>query len=176
MTFRLKLSSCCLAAAVTVALAGPGAAAPVPTWEKVVTKGSSRFKVLPQFGDEAVLDKETGLVWERTPSASLSNWGDSLKICIGNVIGGRRGWRAPTAWELMTLSDPSADDPSLPLGHPFEGISTVDNYWSSTTDPEDATRALRERFGTGGGGVIIGPKTDLQRRWCVRGPGGDYGQ
>jgi hypothetical protein len=156
--------------------AAPAGAAPAPTWDKVITKGAGRFKVLPQFDDEAVLDKETGLVWERTPSGGTSEWGDALKLCVGAPVGGRRGWRLPTIWELMTLSDPSVSDPSLPVGHPFVGISTVDNYWSSTTDPDNPANALRERFGIGGGGVIIGPKTDLHRRWCVRGPGGEYAQ
>jgi len=26
-----------------------------------------------------------------------------------------------------------------------------------------------------GGGVIVGAKVELHRRWCVRGPGGQYG-
>jgi hypothetical protein len=56
-----------------------------------------------------------------------------------------------------------------------QNISTVDNYWSSTTDPSDATNALRERFGLGSGGVITANKGSLARRWCVRGPDGRYG-
>lgn len=80
----------------------------------------------------------------------------------------------PTACELTTLSGPPADNPSLTPGHPFEN-SIDDNYWSSTADPGDATRALRERFGVGGAGIIIGSKADLARRWCLRGPGGQYG-
>lgn len=99
----------------------------------------------------------------------------SAKLCVGTVIGGRRGRRLPTSWELMTLSDPSQDNPSLPAGHPFQNGSIDDNHWSATVDPENPADALRERFGIGGGGVISGPKTDLQRRWCVRGPGGQSG-
>lgn len=170
---RFAVSASVLVFAGLVAMPG-FAATPLAAWDKPID-GANRFKVLEQFDNQAVLDRETGLVWEREPAASLFDWGSSLKICIGTVIGGRRGWRAPTAWELMTLSDPSQDNPSLPAGHPFVGISTDDNYWSSTSDPDNPGNALRERFGTGGGGVIIGPTTDLQRRWCVRGPGGQYG-
>lgn len=156
-------------------VSAPALPASPPGWDKVIPSGASRFRVLAQFGGAAVLDKETGLVWERTPSSATTSWANAQNICSGTSTGGRRGWRLPTIWELMTLSDPSTDNPSLAPGHPFQGISIDDNYWSSTADPGDATRALRERFGTGGGGVIIGAKSDLARRWCVRGPGGQYG-
>jgi Protein of unknown function (DUF1566) len=166
---RVTVAACALAAAT------PALCASLQPWDKVITKGESRFKLLKQFGNEAVLDKETGLVWERTPDSTTVNWGTAEINCVTIPIGGRRGWRLPTIWELMSLSDPSADNPSLTPGHPFDNISTVDNYWSSTTDPSDANNALRERFGVGSGGVIIGLKGSLARRWCVRGPGGQYG-
>lgn len=171
---RLVLSA--LAAALVATCTSSALAGPLPSWDKRIDKAATRFKVLAQFDDQAVLDKETGLVWHRSPTSSLFDWGSSQSICVGTPIGGRRGWRLPTAWELMSLSDPSQDNPSLPAGHPFLDVSTTDGYWSSTPDAEDPTRALLERFGTGGGGIILATKTDLARRWCVRGPGGQYGQ
>lgn len=174
MSIRTIVSSV-LSAAILLALPADGLAKSLPAWDKVITDGSKRFKVLKAFNDEAVYDQETGLVWERSPATTLFDWDSSVGICIGSPVGGRRGWRLPSISELMTLSDPSHDTPSLTPGHPFENISTDDNYWSATTSPSDAANAMRERFGTGGGGVITGPKTDLGRRWCVRGPGGsDY--
>ena len=165
-----------LAVAMVATCASSALGGPLPAWDKRLDKAATRFKVLAKFDGQAVLDKETGLVWELSPATSLFDWGTSLKLCVGVPIGGRRGWRLPTAWELMTLSDPSQDNPSLPSGHPFQNISTDDNYWSSTADAGIPGNALRERFGTGGGGIISGPKTDLARRWCVRGPGGQYGE
>jgi hypothetical protein len=172
---RSTRSGQALLALAALLVAASARAGSTPTWDKVVTNGASRFKVLKQFANAAVLDKETGLVWEKTPSSGTTDWGDAQTICIGTPIGGRRGWRLPTAWELMTLSDPSVDTPSLTPGHPFENVSTDDNYWSSTADPGNAAAALRERFGTGGGGIILADKTSLARRWCVRAPGGQYG-
>ncbi|MEW6272355.1 MAG: DUF1566 domain-containing protein [Thermodesulfobacteriota bacterium] len=161
-----------LAAALVVAATDTGRAASPPAWDRVVPSGSSRFKVLPHYGGLAVLDKETGLVWQRSPATNLVTWENAQFACLGVTTGGRRGWRAPTEWELMSLGDPTQDTPSLSPGHPFQDVSTDDNYWSATTHPTDPTRALRERFGVGSGGVIVAPKGDLARVWCVRGPGG----
>ena len=44
---------------VTTARAKP------PSWD-TVKPGGSRFKVLSAFNNEAVLDKETGLVWRKS--------------------------------------------------------------------------------------------------------------
>jgi len=79
-------------------------ARPLPTWDKVINK-PSRFKVLAKFNAEAVLDKETGLVWEKSPSTALvADWGvfytGAVHVCYRKAVGGRMGWRLPTAEEL----------------------------------------------------------------------------
>jgi hypothetical protein len=172
---RRRALAFALVIVIASAIGAEIAAAAAPTgWDRVIISGASRFKVLPQFGGEAVLDKETGLVWQRSPSpTSQSDWGSSVAICIGTAIGGRRGWRLPTAWELMTLKDPNQANPALPLGHPFENVVTGVIYWSSTAAPDDAADALCTSFTNGAQGVITTLKTVLGLRWCVRGPGGD---
>lgn len=169
---RFAVLSLVLAALVTTAT--PAAAGAPEGWDKLINS-PGRFKVLTQFQSEAVLDKETGLVWERTPSSTVFAWGSVQKLCVGTVIGQRRGWRAPTIWELMSLGDPAQSNPALPPGNPFGNISITVPYWSSSADPDDGARGLQEGFGIGGGGVISALKTDTAGRWCVRGPGGQYG-
>lgn len=159
-----------------LAWAGSNAdAASLPSWDRVIPNGATRFSVLSRMNDEAVLDKETGLVWQRAPSpVSTFDWGNSAALCIGTAIGGRRGWRLPSAWELMTLKDPAQSSPALPPGHPFQDVVTGVIYWTSTASPGDAAGALALSFTSGGQGIITTSKTNLGLRWCVRGPGGDY--
>lgn len=166
-----------LLSCVVVALAASGAAGASgpPGWDRVIPNGAARFKILTQFAGEAVLDRETGLVWQRSPSAvSLFDWATSTALCIGTAIGGRRGWRLPSAWELMTLKDPAQSSPALPPGHPFQDVAVGVIYWTATAAAGDANGALALSFSSGGQGIITTAKTGSGLRWCVRGPGGDY--
>jgi hypothetical protein len=105
--------------------------------------GAKRFKVLTQFDGEVVLDRETGLTWQRSPSSVSSfDWGTSAALCIGTAIGGRRGWRLPTAWELMTLKDPAQSNPASPPNHPFQDVTTGVLYWTSTASADSPESAL----------------------------------
>jgi hypothetical protein len=91
---------------------------------------SSRFKCV--LDNQAALDRETGLVWEKSPGPGLSAWPDSLYACANKFLGGRYGWRLPTIEELASLLDPFAF-PALPSGHPFTNIQN-NPYWSATVN------------------------------------------
>jgi hypothetical protein len=163
-----------LSAALTLT-ASSAAAASLTGWDRVIPDGRARFKVLAAMGGEAVFDKETGLVWQRSPSStSFFDWGSSATLRIGTVIGGRRCWRLPSAWELMTLKDPGQSNPALPPNHPFQDVVTGTIYWTATAAPTDATGALALSFTSGGQGIITAARSNTGLRWCVRGPGGDY--
>src|SRR5689334_3074165 len=86
-------------------------AAGFPSWSSKFTKG--RFTVLPLFNGEAVLDKETGLVWERQPDGNKHTWFESVERCYVVNHGDRQGWRLPTMEELSSLVDSTQQSPAL---------------------------------------------------------------
>ena len=103
-----------------------------PTWDKKIGRG--RFVVLSPFNNEAVLDKETGLVWERSPGEEELIWIGANSRCIQLSKGDRFAWRLPTIQELSSLLDPTQAEPALPSGHPFQNVQfgAPDFYWSAT--------------------------------------------
>ena len=111
--------------ALLVTLASSAAARPVPTWDKQI-KGPTRFQVLKTFAGAAVLDKETGLVWEKSPTSDTFTWPFAVIHCASLSVGGRAGWRLPGITEVMSLVDPSVPTPgvTLPDGNPFTNVVT----------------------------------------------------
>ena len=57
-------------------------------WDKKLP-ADSRFTILPDFNNQAVRDNETGLVWERSPSTSPTNWIEGVRTCWLRQVGGR---------------------------------------------------------------------------------------
>lgn len=133
--------------------------------QKIAAK--QRFVVLKQFNCEAVLDKETQLVWEKSPSTDTMTWNDAVTYCYNLNLGGRGGFRLPTVEELRTLVDPNQTDPALPTGHPFVNVQST-YYWSATTDASGTANALNVTFFYG---TVLGyDKAFFSRNvWCVRG-------
>ena len=157
----------------------PVHASQLESWDNKMD-GSNRFKVLGEFGGAAVLDRETGLVWERDPTAigssgqddaGVDSWAVAAFKCIRKAVGGRKGWRLPAVHELASLVDVSvsANEVRLPLGHPFQNIG-LDFYWTATTYAVNAERAWVVRFL--GGGVVTEDKPAAHPFWCVRAQGG----
>jgi len=134
--------------------------------DSVTGCGSSRFDCV--LGGAAVLDKETGLVWEQSPGGNM-NWATAQSYCTNRHVGGRLGWRVPTVEELASLVDRSQSPPKLPSGAPFTNVQPS-SYWSSTSVAHDpAIRAFFVSFGSGFVGNLS-PKTEITPRvWCVRG-------
>jgi len=155
----------------------------VQSWSRKINK--HRFVVLKKFNGEAVLDRETQLVWQKEPkdqpdsSFYETEFFGAVRHCYRVTTGNRMGWRLPTAEELTSLLEETPTHlgilrAALPPNHPFIGI-TSSRYWSITAgsfnaipgryvvamdEPEISTVAL---------------ETDLEAihpTWCVRGPGG----
>lgn len=131
---------------------------------------SARFLILAEFQDEAVLDQETQLIWERTPSPTGTAWANAPTYCALKSTGGRRGWRLPSFLELMTLVHPPAHGvaamPTLPVDHPFRGVK-ASAYWTSTPLPDDPQRAYAVDFQAGD--LAPHRKTQPHFPWCVQG-------
>ena len=135
-----------------------------------------RFRVLKSFGQAAVLDRETGLVWERIPNTSSMEWTTATVDCPVRFIGGRKGWRLPTVEELGALLV-ETPTPGLPEGHPFT-VEPSEFYWSistATTIPPFAGFPGLAWVVAPGSAVVafLNKLTGTEALvWCVRGPGG----
>ncbi|MDK2744633.1 MAG: DUF1566 domain-containing protein [Nitrospira sp. BO4] len=114
----------------------------------------------------AVLDKNTGLVWEQAPEATLRTWGSASSFCLNKNIGGTRGWRLPSVAELASLIDPSLSSPFIPSAV-FTGV-LPENYWSVTSSGVSPSDAWYVDLVFGGVGST-GKNNPNLHFWCVRG-------
>ncbi|HKA44948.1 MAG TPA: DUF1566 domain-containing protein [Burkholderiales bacterium] len=145
-----------------------------PSWDQTLP-ASTRFIVLSNMNSDAVLDRETGLVWEKSPNTGAGAGNDPIDwhaggfLCLRKNVGGRTGWRLPSIHELASLFDPSAAFPpaTLPPGHPFINVEQV--YWSATTIADTPGSAWMVGFN--GLGANLNAKTVPHSIWCVRGGG-----
>jgi uncharacterized protein DUF1566 len=130
---------------------------------------AQRFIILPAFNSDAVLDKETGLVWEKSPQTTTARWSAARRICTEKNVGGQNGWRLPSLTELRSLVDSSIapPGPTLPPGHPFLAVQSA-VYWSETRVGDNPSGAWAVHFGLGGGSVFINWAHGVQV-WCVHG-------
>ena len=165
------------ALAFGIGLADVGRAEPTPdrsfpfvtSWNRTLPT-EARFIVLANFNSEAVLDQDTGLLWERSPATARIDWKAARSSCLNRAIGGQRGWRLPSIVELTSLLDPSVQDSDamLSAGHPFLN-NPSGFYWSASSDGE-SSRAWHLHLSNGH--VHMTSKTSTFKVWCVRGEGG----
>ncbi len=111
-----------------------------------------------------VTDNKTGLIWQKTPSATKMTWKDALAYCESLTPG---GWRLPNREELRSIL--SYDKfPAIDIKL-FNAVSG--KYWSSTTNNKTPTQAWNVDF-TGNfytdGIVSASGKTTLYYVWAVR--------
>ena len=164
-----------------MAAAGTADAINLESWDNQINN-PGRFKVLNDFGGAAILDRETQLVWERSPDTTRRDWFQALAHCYqrevgANRLGGRsrKGWRLATIEELASLIDPTIapPGPTLPVGHPFSNVQSSDCsvdscYWSATTNADATVGAWLVDLLSGDVGTF--GKTFIPlRAWCVRG-------
>lgn len=152
-------------APVAPALASGGTAA----WD-ITYPNAVRFVTLPALGNAAVLDKETDLVWEKSPSQGAHTWNSASNgandRCNRLVIGARMGWRLPTIQELTSVMDMTSGNNNLQNPAFTFGVwNTGEAIWSATTDANATTQAWTMNLA---GTLVKVNKGALARAWCVR--------
>ena len=146
-----------------------------PSWDQTLP-AATRFIVLSNMNSDAVLDRETGLIWEKSPSTSTFTWSNAGASfhCNQLVVGNRLGWKLPTMQELATLVDGDPGNltrPRLPPGHPFLNVQGS-IYWTASTFDYLPSFAWTMNLNGGNVGGFI--KSAAHFVWCVRGgPGLD---
>src|SRR5262245_19353975 len=59
-----------------------------PSWDQTLP-AATRWIILSNFASAAVLDRNTGLVWERSPATTAVNWSAAKSGCINKNVGGQ---------------------------------------------------------------------------------------
>ena len=152
-----------------------------PSWDQQIP-AAQRFIVLANWNNQAVLDRETGLVWQTTPFniiGSDGSFASSDQNCRGLKTGNRKGWRQPTVDELQSLIDPTQvsppfdSTPALPAGNPFQGVLAGGlRYWTTTDAPGFPNQVYIVDFGAANfSSDDKTTDTPQHLTWCVRGGG-----
>ena len=133
-----------------------------------------RFTVLSNMNSAAVLDRHTGLVWERAPSSPPLQFagGQAAAFCNNLSLGNRKGWRLPTLQELSSLVDADPANQTflrLPPGHPFRSVQPTAHYWAATLGNPNVF-VWTVFFFDGSSSAEIEIASHLV--WCVRGGSG----
>jgi Protein of unknown function (DUF1566) len=112
----------------------------------------------------AVLDEETGLVWQRTPDTTVYPWAGAAGVCSAVSTANQGGWRLPTLAELQSLV---GSDGHLVTGNPFTNIQvSPGHYWTSTETLDDPAAAAASTLAIG---TLTEDKSVANHYWCVRG-------
>ena len=181
------ITTCATLHAQTVIVKGTGAGAVRGTGAGSVraisaTYCSGRFAV--NFANTAVvIDNDSGLMWTRNANIDgTKDWTNAGTYCDNLTNATYTDWRLPSYAELSRdvaqggsttglIDAPiSANDPALPLGHPFTNVQS-DYYWSSTVDPDPEDEdeyALSADLITGF--LLSDLKVSVHYVWPCRGP------
>lgn len=150
-----------------------------PSWSQKLPS-ATRFITLTNWNSQAVLDRETGLVWA-AGSTSIATFQQAFNACISASIGGRWGWRLPTIQELLRTV---GDNDNVIADSPFAFLANRDTFiWSSSRllGSTSAVYAallpsIRDKLtGTRGGRLLVAAPAindplSAGTTWCVQSP------
>ena len=115
--------------------------------------------------DGTITDNLTQLFWQKIPNATAQTWEQALAYAEGLTIGTSSDWRLPNIKELQSLNNELATNPSV--FNPYFSSLGVHNYWSSTSLPNQTTKAWY--WNTQFGITTYDVKTNSNYVVCVRG-------
>lgn len=132
---------------------------------------AERFVVLAAFNRDAVLDKTTGLVWERSPESKSVTYNEARSFCVGRAVGGEKGRRLPSPIELRSLVGPfrGLSEPHLPPHHPFRDVQAT-SYWAAVSEAEHGPYGKYVDNFLGNVLSLLNLNMFNFPVWCVRGP------
>jgi hypothetical protein len=114
--------------------------------------------------DGVVVDRVTGLMWQRELQGDDLTFADAESKCAGLSLAGHDDWRLPSRIELISLLDLARTQPAIDLTA-FPGTPN-DWFWTASVSAEDPASAWYVYFYFGY------PKTDLTSNQfsvrCVR--------
>jgi hypothetical protein len=116
---------------------------------------------------DVVVDRVTGLTWQRVLEPTSYNHGQAIAYCEALKLDGQHDWRLPSWMELASIVDASREDPAIDPAA-FADTPPV-TFWSSQTDVTNTGLGWYVSFKNGGayGGDDV---IRLARVRCVRGP------
>ena len=116
-------------------------------------------------GDGTITDNLTNLIWQQVPYSDTLTWEQSLTYADTLSLTGISDWRLPNIKELQSINDETLINPSLNTN--FFSVVIAKKYWSSTTLPNQTTKAwyLDSQYGI----TTYDFKTLKHNLICVRG-------
>ena len=115
---------------------------------------------------DVVVDRYTGLTWQRSDNASEDTWENAITYCEGLTLDTQTDWRLPDIKELQSIMDDTAVAAPT-INATFFTDTNSAGYWSSTTDTNTPANAWTTDFNTGEMGNAV--KTGSLNIRCVRG-------
>ncbi len=133
---RLTLGNICTGQDKCYKTSSSNAVITCPTSESNIYFGQDAYyaslgKCTPQSfssSSNVVIDNNTGLTWEKSPSSSTYTWADRNTHCNelnSSNYGGKSNWRVPNPLEFLTIVDNSKNNPAINSN--FTGMPTEDS-------------------------------------------------
>ena len=119
------------------------------------------------IGALTVIDKITGLEWQRLDDNTPRTWVDAFQYCIDLSLDSKTDWRLPLVAELQSIVDYELSSPSInEVAFPGTNVESFDFYWSASSVASFSALAWFVHFSNGDVGVVNRPNVFYVR--CVR--------